>query len=132
LRSRFTIFEVRGSTRRYSIPLEVMSPRAYNNYLQKSLREGLTVGIAARKATYPMIACQLVKENGMVMDGAEEDMVADIARQWSHHFVLFFRRAVVHFNCYQTRIMRGARSFFNAENIFLSDADGHTFGYRCL
>jgi hypothetical protein len=32
--------------------------------------------------------------------------------------VLFFRRAVVHFNCYQTRRMRGARSFFNAENNF--------------
>jgi hypothetical protein len=32
--------------------------------------------------------------------------------------VLFFRRAVVHFNCYQTRVMRGARSFFNTVNIF--------------
>jgi hypothetical protein len=32
--------------------------------------------------------------------------------------VISFRRAVVHFNCYQTRVMRGARSFFNTENIF--------------
>jgi hypothetical protein len=73
---------------------------------------------------------QWVGREGLV--GRSSVVIPDFRGSGVITAVLFFGRVVVHFNCYQTRIMRGARSFFNAENIFLSDADGRTFGYRCL
>jgi hypothetical protein len=70
---------------------------------------------------------QWVGRGGLV--GRSSVVIPDFRGSGVITVVLFFRRVVVHFNCYQNRIMRGARSFLNVGNIFLSDADGRTFGY---